>query len=98
MRRESPWVAAILCAVLILLPIVYCGSYFLLVEVVYVPFAPNDGTTITLTHEAGYRRAEMVAKPLFLPMHWIDRRLRPETWRDSSLHELGGEWRSYPPM
>ncbi|WP_254513273.1 hypothetical protein [Anatilimnocola floriformis] len=77
MKRESysPLIVAI---ALLLLPIVYVGSYLTLV-------VPSAFVTLTRSANRGnYRVASAVCSRIFWPLEKIDRKVRPQAWDDIS--------------
>ncbi|WP_254512281.1 hypothetical protein [Anatilimnocola floriformis] len=89
MTRESraPLIVAI---VLLLLPVLYVGSYLALV----VPGPPIPGAFSGIRpgtiYRGPYRYGKEWADRLFWPLEQIDRKLRPETWRQmDNLRRLG---------
>lgn len=78
-------VSALLIAALALLMMLYCGSYFALVQpfsrVVSNPLAMDAGTMLAAEH---YRIPGPYCAQLYWPLEQIDRRLRPEFWADWS--------------
>jgi hypothetical protein len=84
MKRDSraPLIVAIM---LLVLPVLYVGSYFALVlpePVVRDPFDPF------FDH---YRLGGRVSKVMFWPLEKLDRELRPGTWKESP-----SGWTVYP--
>jgi hypothetical protein len=73
MKRHS---APILAAILLLLPVVYVGSYFALVVPRGYVTEANGFFTV---HD--YRSRPSECALLFAPLEYVDRRLRPESWR-----------------
>ena len=63
--------------VLLLLPVLYVGSYFAMV----VP-RPSIGKMVQLGHGPlwKYRCGDRFAVTLFWPLEQIDRRIRPDAW------------------
>ena len=73
--QKSRSTAPIIAAVLLLVPVLYVGSYFALVvpQGIYPvgdPFAPT----------MYYRFGNGIAQRLYWPLERIDRRLRPKAW------------------
>ena len=71
--------APIIAAVLLLLPMLYVGSYLALVTPGGTPFviAPK-GQPVTAW--ANYRAYPDVSAVVFWPLEQIDRRVRPDAW------------------
>ncbi|WP_254508203.1 hypothetical protein [Anatilimnocola floriformis] len=77
MKRESraPLIVAI---VLLLLPVLYVGSYFALVVPGGTPLAGSTGGGITFIEH--YRWQSEFCSRLFWPLEQIDRKVRPIAW------------------
>lgn len=75
--RPAPWIAA---AVLLALVGGYVGTYFATVEPLW------DGAVVTyprlhgLITTSAAERSWLLWKKFFSPIHWVDRRLRPDVW------------------
>jgi hypothetical protein len=83
MTSRAPLILAI---VLLLLPVLYVGSYFALVVPSGIPrrmAGPYGGTYISFNEH--YRFADTEAKFLFWPLEQIDRRMRPKAWQVDDL-------------
>jgi hypothetical protein len=81
--------APIIAAILLLLPVLYVGSYLWLVERVQfrATFQGQEGTFIV----AGYRGCGPYAGLFFWPLEQIDRMVRPEAWEHPALKStIGG--------
>jgi hypothetical protein len=72
--------APIIAAVLLLLPVLYVGSYLALI-------GEYGSSRIMVKVEGGYHSEDTpyrccpeICKPLFWPLEQIDRRLRPKAW------------------
>ena len=68
-------------AVLLLLPVLYLGSYVALVTL-------SSGSIVVRTgmlHSCDYRWGEPYTSDFFHPLEQIDRRLRPGTWRTTFI-------------
>ncbi|WP_254509266.1 hypothetical protein [Anatilimnocola floriformis] len=75
MRKHA---APIIATVLLLLPVLYVGSYLALVVPGYhIPGQFNN-------YRMGYDYAERI----FWPLEQIDRKLRPESWNDPATNLL----------
>jgi hypothetical protein len=75
--------APIIAAVLLLLPVLYAGSYLALVtpgRQQFVDFGPPIGE---VPSPADYRVAANSCHRLFWPLEQIDRRVRPGVWEPS---------------
>ena len=97
MNRESraPVIVAI---VLLLLPVLYAGSYLAVVVpdgvTEYVgPFPPGD-TFYFMPSGKHYRFVNGVSRRVFWPLEQIDRKLRPEVWALENYRHSTGEWPS----
>jgi hypothetical protein len=76
-RNAAPLVAA----AILLIPVLYIGSYFALVN----PnghFASRGPGTLYFTH---YHVSGEAPKLVFWPLEQIDRRLRPQIWKDGTV-------------
>ncbi|WP_254508213.1 hypothetical protein [Anatilimnocola floriformis] len=78
MKRETraPLIVAI---VLLLLPVLYVGSYFALVVPGGVPVAGSIGGG-AITFIEHYRGQSGFCSRIFWPLEQIDRRVRPVAW------------------
>ncbi|QDU26346.1 hypothetical protein ETAA8_14240 [Anatilimnocola aggregata] len=76
MTNRAPLIVAI---VLLLVPVLYVGSYFALV----VPRGIHGYKAIFEEH---YRWQNKLCSRVFWPLEQIDRKLRPESW------DLGGKF------
>jgi hypothetical protein len=81
-KRQTSYAALILAAILLLLPVLFVGSYLALVVPGVVRFSANRSTVI---YEP-YRYGGTWAVRFYWPLEQIDRKLRPEAW------ERGREW------
>jgi hypothetical protein len=84
MKRNA---APILAATLLLLPVVYVGSYFAVV----MPGCEYEVTIrenerIVKTYPPGSYRIGDWAKQLYWPLEQIDRKLRPHAWFGDAFH------------
>lgn len=73
--------APILAVVMLLLPVSYVASYFLLVVPAGIPKRETGkygGTDFS--YSVHYRYADIEAKFIFWPVEQIDRKLRPAAW------------------
>jgi hypothetical protein len=72
--------APIVAALLLLLPVLYIGSYLALV-------APNKGGVLIMGGRKyvryPYRYFKETSARVFYPLERIDRKLRPDTWNPS---------------
>jgi hypothetical protein len=60
----------------------YVGAYYMMVER-YWSNRPPDYSTVALYNLFGTVRGASVnrfAVPIFTPIHWLDRRIRPQIW------------------
>lgn len=73
MNHRAPLVVAIF---LLLLPVLYIGSYFALV----LPAGMNPRGALPFHYRWGERKLE----PVYFPIEQIDRRMRPLAWRPHS--------------
>jgi hypothetical protein len=70
----------IIAVVLLILPVLYVGSYFALVvpRGITIQFdAPIGALNLRIVH---YRLAGTTASGIFWPLEQIDRKLRPRSW------------------
>lgn len=85
MKRQA---APIIAAILLLLPVLYVGSYLALVRpncrVIRGSITSND-STITVEH---YRLRGCIYSLVFCPLEQIDRKVRPEAWKVSPWDEV----------
>jgi hypothetical protein len=82
MNTRTPLILAI---VLLVLPVMYVGSYFAMVVPGGIPEDPatmNPDIEFPPTH---YRFADTTAEYFFWPLERIDRRLRPAAWDNEPL-------------
>lgn len=80
-RNDIAWIMAALGVMLVLLPVLYVGSYYMMLNPDEDPFSDE------------YRFATGSAKTVFAPISWLDRRMRPNYWRwsaSSDLQHYGG--------
>jgi hypothetical protein len=78
--------APIIAAILLLLPVLYVGSYLAMVmpKGVLIPMGTTrDGTRFFYLTEQHYRFAAPAACYVFWPLEQIDRKVRPGVWEDS---------------
>jgi hypothetical protein len=77
----------IVAIVLLLLPVLYVGSYLALVVPAGIPRqgigAVNGVVVSSISHDNHYRMARDQAEWLFWPLEQIDRRVRPRAWRSA---------------
>ena len=78
---RGPLIVAI---ALLLLPILYVGSYFALVSPKPVDATVPTGTPLVLRH---YRVAPSLAEWVFWPLEQIDRQIRPNAWNEHWLRQ-----------
>jgi hypothetical protein len=82
MKRESraPLIIGI-GIVLLLLPVLYVGSYLAIV----VPGGRwvEDRTDVSGIREQKYRFGDKIAEAVFWPLEQIDRKMRPDAWESS---------------
>jgi hypothetical protein len=69
--------APIIAAVLLLLPVLYVGSYLALVTPAGTTVHPNDPKLYQVTY---YRVGGSWASVGFWPLEQLDRRMRPRSW------------------
>ena len=74
--------APILAAVILLLPILYIGSYFAIV-------LPNPLEKALADVSGTYRFGGQFAEAFYWPVQRVDQELRPHTWRRKRLSEQG---------
>ncbi|QDU30822.1 hypothetical protein ETAA8_59710 [Anatilimnocola aggregata] len=77
--------APIFAAILLLVPVIYVGSYLALVNPPGSPVPYGSGTDC-------YRAGKQWSARIFWPLEQMDRKARPGAWRD----ELN--WQSYPAL
>jgi len=71
--------APIVAAVLLLVPVLYVGSYLALVRPgSYPEFSVS--ISVTYEHDLKYRCCGKWAATIFWPLEQMDRKLRPEAW------------------
>jgi hypothetical protein len=75
--------APIAIAVLLLLPVLYVGSYAALVKRDLDASCRGE-----FAHE--YRLGAKASVTFFLPIHWLDIQLRPRYWMRDDLSHYGG--------
>lgn len=83
-------IGPIAVAALLLLPVIYVGSYLALVSpfrqiAPYGTVVTEEGKTTTLMMDIHYRVGGRWANALFWPLEQIDRRMRPHAWDGSAL-------------
>lgn len=81
MIEPRSWSAPIVAALLLLLPAVYAGSYYCVVDTdrggpSWCNLGPWSQTDLR------YRVAPEVCGRLYWPIEQVDRKLRPEAWED----------------
>ena len=76
MKRDSR-VPLIVAIVLLLLPVLYVGSYFALVVPSGMTLNPFSPKSIEVVH---YRFCAHASALLFFPLELIDRKMRPGAW------------------
>ena len=69
-QSRAPLIVAI---VLLLLPVLYVGSYLAMVT-------PGGGSVSDIRWPAHYRYSEYQAAVIYWPLEQIDRRMRPAAW------------------
>ena len=95
--------APIIACVLLLLPVLYVGSYLALVcpqQIIVTkwhrpvsngPFTDDDFDL----YAAHYRLAHETAERVFWPLEQLDRKLRPSAWRPFRLQEELARMKAY---
>lgn len=80
-RSHTVWIAA---AMLMLLPMLYVGSYLVLVRpwAILIP-VPNEPSSYHISH---YRYGGAYAEAIYWPLEQLDRRIRAETWGEPIFH------------
>jgi hypothetical protein len=81
MTKRMPLVAAIL---LLLLPLLYLGSYGLLV----VRQPGYSVTKFSPAEEDNYRLGGALAQTFYWPLEQLDRRVQPSAWESPRVQEL----------
>lgn len=83
MNERRSWSAPIVAALLLLLPAVYVGSYYCLVDTER-GYDPVMGCNIgaQLSESLRYRVASRLCCRIYWPIEQVDRKLRPEAWED----------------
>ncbi|QDU28522.1 hypothetical protein ETAA8_36240 [Anatilimnocola aggregata] len=98
MTNRAPLIVAI---VLLLLPVLYVGSYLALVVPGGIPrvgVSNVDGRMFRqISREHDYRIDSELASWLFWPLEQIDRKMRPEAWEQSG-NLLEEDVRFPPPL
>jgi hypothetical protein len=74
--------APIIAAILLLLPVLYVGSYLALVDPMVSSTAPLM-TVLTRKGSSDYRAFGNIAPIAFWPLEQIHRKLRPNVWASS---------------
>lgn len=66
----------------LLLPILYVGSYLVLLDPFCVEQREPDGSVVVVYRIVRYRDHLHggLAEGFYSPIHWVDRRLRPSYW------------------
>jgi hypothetical protein len=87
MRKHA---APLIAAILLLIPVLYAGSYAALVVphrgcVVVDGWACGDEGCVPMTRVTSYRVAGRFPERLFWPLEQIDRKLRPGAWERPQL-------------
>ena len=85
MPSRVPLVVAILA--LLLVPVLYVGSYFALLIPTHLIFSPSPGPARMLV-TAHYRYGGQSTERLYWPLEQIDRRARPGMWSEDVLVHL----------
>jgi len=82
-RRIRTSAVSITLASIMLLAMIYVGSYFALVRPMTYNSLKSIGPESPLVSRkvARYRLGGGLAENMFRPMNWIDRRIRQDTWR-----------------
>jgi hypothetical protein len=79
-RSFAPFIAALL----LLLPVLYVGSYLALVVPAGIPRqgvgVVNGVTVSSISHDNHYRAASDQKEWFFWPLEQFDRKLRPDKW------------------
>ena len=74
----------ILIGVIALLPLLYVGSYLLLVRPYAIMISHGPGTgSYDIRH---YRYGGAYAETAYWPLEQLDRRIRPDQWREPIYH------------
>jgi hypothetical protein len=79
--------ATIITALLLLLPVLYVGSYLALVEPEGVTYKHHIGQRRFYFVTAPYRYQGRFCTHIFWPLEQIDRKVRPEVWEYMFEHE-----------
>ena len=80
MRKHA---APIIAAFLLLVPMLYVGSYFAIVTPgPLIILRDSPGGDPILEGHAKYRLAPSIAEDVFWPLEQIDRKVRPGVWYD----------------
>jgi hypothetical protein len=66
--------------VLLLLLALYVGSYFALVKTSVSPLVSVNG--VPTPYVPRYRFGGPPVYIIYAPIHWVDRRMRPDYWRE----------------
>ena len=89
-RRTDSRAPLIIAIVVLVLPFTYIGSYFALVmpggRAIPITGTSANGSVVYddwLLPDEHYRCAEQSCGVVFWPLEQIDRRVRPQAWRDS---------------
>jgi hypothetical protein len=84
-RRIQTSAVSVILASAMFVVLIYVGSYFVLMTP--MPYNSLKGTgpspTTVSRKVARYRFGGGLAETVFRPMHWIDRRIRQDTWNGS---------------
>jgi hypothetical protein len=79
--KRSGNAAWIVAAVLLVLPVVYVGSYLALVEPhSHLVFVRRSAVKQTPRNVSNYRYGDDVSEVVFWPLEQLDRRIRPKAW------------------
>jgi len=77
--------APIIAAVLLLLPVLYVGSYLALVNPFFGSVDRGSNNGVEFRH--GYRNGGEWAWRLYYPLEQMDRRVRPKAWEELALRK-----------
>jgi hypothetical protein len=82
MKRHA---APIIAAILLLLPVLYVGSYLALVVPGPAFYVSNSANGEKAHRFTGYRIYPTACERIFYPLEQIDRTVRPGAWRSEDL-------------
>ena len=89
MGKPNSIIAPTVAIVLLLLPVLYVGSYLGMVDRkqrYLVPFVVGESPWAGRT--TSYRRWGWICESVYWPLEQIDRRMRPGAWEAEVLHDL----------